>query len=181
MKNLFLLSLCIFVFVNHLEAQTYEFLNDALPTSEHERIYLKSEFESLNNEKFIKFYLTKNFIEENWEPLPSNHTPDLSLFLKNVSFEHIRAIVLTSIPNERIDFNQLKPIFVKVEDLKEHLIVNDMCHIISKPIFSCDNEWAIIYKYSAFKTDVGNSGILLIYKKTEKKWKFYHKITLWIS
>lgn len=181
MKKLFLFSICILLFTPRIEAQTYELLNDVFQHSKNGKVFLKSKFESLNNEKFIKTYLTQSFIKDNWEPLPSDKIPDSSLFFDQVSLEHVRAVVLVAPLVEEIDFSKLNESFVKVENENEHFKVSDSFQIISKPIFSCDKQWAILYRYSVFKTDVGNSGDIYIYKIADGKWHLFHKITLWMS
>lgn len=181
MKKLFLFSICILLFTSGIKAQTYEFLNDIFPHSQNEKVFLKSKFESLNNDKFINVYLTQSFIKNNWEPLPTDKIPDSSLFFKHVSLDHVRAVIIAASVVEEIDFSKLNASFVKVEDLNEHFKVNDNFQVVSKPIFSCDKLWAMIYRYTVFKVDVGNSGDFLIYKKTDGKWHLFHKITLWMS
>src|SRR5690606_37763390 len=114
-------------------------------------------------------------------PLPSDKTPDASVFFSNVSLEHLRAMVLSSPKTEEIDFSQLNEYFVKVNDAKQHFKNNESFIVISKPLFSCNNQWALLYKYSVFKKDVANSGMLYIYRKINDKWTLFHKITLWIS
>jgi hypothetical protein len=181
MRNL-LLTLSIFIFTTNLKAQTYELLNDIFSSTKNEKVHLKSDFESLNNEKFLNSYLTENFIKDNWEPLPSIKTPDSSLFFNNVKLEHLRFMVVTpSSSNQEIDFKKLKESFVRVSDLDEHFKENDTYQVVSKPLFSCNNQWAVIYRYTVFKSDVGNSGTLYIYRKIDENWVVYHKITLWMS
>lgn len=181
MKKKMLINYLIVLIISlsPIYSQTYNLLNDIFYSNEGKNMYLNSEFIKTNGENSIELhkYLNENFIKENWEYLPSSNTPSLKGFLENFDLSIIKKKAYSQNKNKLIKFGKLQKHVIAVNGFEK----SNSYMVISKPIFNCSKDWAILYKYSIFSIEVGTSGYLMIYRKLDDKWIEYHKISLGIS
>jgi hypothetical protein len=174
------------LFTVNLQAQTYDLINDIINELEADSIYLKDNFTVLNknDNDFIVTFLKKDFFINNWKSISDDKYPDIKPFLENFDISHLKAIALNEKGVEKVDFKKLSTKVISksnfAQEERNYGNKKGILHM-SKPIFNCSKDWAIVYRFSEFALDVGNSGDIYIYKKENGKWVYYHNITVWIS
>lgn len=175
-------------------AQGYTLINEVIKYSKQDTIQLKDKFMIFDLTKVdVKF--SKENIEELWTPMPHPDTPPIEPFLNNFNLAHFRADIIANKNDTLINFNLLNKRFIPYaeNDLNKSQNSNSNRHNytenlnkahlnMSKPIFNCSKNWAIIIteSFSPYY-DVATSGYLNIYRKTNGKWVLYHKLELWMS
>ncbi|MCH7559814.1 MAG: hypothetical protein IIC67_00335, partial [Thaumarchaeota archaeon] len=156
-------------------SQTYEFINEVLEFTNKDTLYLKDKFFNLD-ENFINGFNEKN-VKDWWYPLPNSKTPSIKPFLDNFNINHLKADLLNNRCDTIIDFKRLKPFLYKssINDEKVH---RKRTYItISKPIFNCSKNWAVMI-FTAYRpyANAGGGGYMHIYKKRKGKWILYKRL-----
>lgn len=183
MKNRFVLFLiCAFPWV--INSQVYDLFNDVLSPSS-DSVYIHSNFEPFLDpfpDSELDKYLSEHFVRQSWEPITSDNTPDIELFLENMDIIEARTVAIANNSlNKEIEFEKLHSRFIKVVNKSAHLENNLNYIVLSRPIFNNNKDWAIVYYHTAFHTTVGTSGEMRIFRKIDGKWTYYWQITVWIS
>mgnify|MGYP003562836895 CR=1 FL=1 len=157
-----------------LPGQIYDFLNDI---NEKGTIRLQSDFEPWDKHN-LSVYFSIRFFEENWVPFPVPDAPSYETFIASVDLDKMKKKVLNDSIPRKINFDSLSPNFKEVR--KQDFINGsiDFYSAMTQPLFNDKNDFAIIYRYEVYRMDVGHSSKLLIFRKLNRKWQYYHTITI---
>lgn len=178
MKKLIFALIITFTNVNY--SQTYSLINDILEGYKSDSIYIEEKFMSFDKDN-IPLKISKESIEELWTPIPNSNTPSIKLFLDNFDLNHLEWNLIKNKNDTVIDFSKLaKSVF---KSSKEYIRLNtsNTYISISKPIFNCSKNWAIIFTYSVNLAHDNGSGYMKVYKKINERWVLYHKLELWMG
>lgn len=197
MKNLILFLLISLLSISSNNAQTFNFINEVVKYSKQDTIHLRNNYITEFKVE-IKYFDEYNF-KKWWEPIPHPNIPPIEPFINNFNLAHLRADLIANKNDSLIDFKLLNKRFVPVtvkalKKIREELrkkdkskfdytkYLNEAYLNISKPIFNCSKDWAIIVteSFSPY-LEVATSGYLNIYRKLDDKWILYHKLELWIN
>lgn len=180
----FTIAVAFFLFshICHSQNNIYGFLNDIFEMGK-DTTYVISEFNTILPSEEYNKYFDGESIEEIWGPdiRTENEWPSLALFLDNISLYHF---VLHSSSefakgfDKRIKFENLKGNFKEssLEQMEKGYPTKNYLYI-SRPFFSCNNQWAMISITSIFSGGAG-SDTVYIYRKVMDEWSLYHKLPL---
>jgi hypothetical protein len=178
MKNI--LSILLIITINNCYTQEYNFINTIFKEYKSDTIYLEKKFLTFDSQTIsIKF--SKENIQYLWKPSPLSNTPPIDSFFNNFNLFHLKADLVANKNDSIIDFRKLdKRVFPSsLKYMREHTHLTYIS--ISKPIYNCSKNWAIIFIDSSnLSHDIG-SGNMYIYRKIDEKWILYHTIELWLS
>ncbi|MGB5944240.1 MAG: hypothetical protein WBG71_15250 [Leeuwenhoekiella sp.] len=141
-----IIAICFF---DRLYSQSFKLIGQVL-NQDADLIKISSNFYNFT-ESEIELFLSKQFIIENWEPLPDPHTPKIEPFLQNFDWDHKWSVN----EDETIDFSKLPNNFKKAGNDKNYFILGN-------PMFNQDNTWAVMYQGYVFDKEVGKSTHLYI-------------------
>ena len=180
MKKIIFICVCLLINCSNVVAQEYELLNDIFKKI-NDTILIKSNFEPWSSQ-LLEQIKNEDFFKNNWEPLKSNKTPNIKLFLDSFDLKTaVNKLENQNDTNQTIEFHKFSNNIFGVEKVGNNLSSIKSYLVLAKPIFNQDSTWALSYSYGVYNSDVSSSGYLKIYRKLRDKWIYYHKITLWIS
>lgn len=179
-------------------SQSYDFINDVIKHKYSDTIKLKENFN-------VDFRIeTNSFDEYNirewWKPFPGFAHPSIEPFLNNFNLGHLRSDLLNNKNDTLIDFSLLEKRFIPItkndlEAIRENMnkdeniakqaytkYLNKSYIYISKPVFNCSKNWAVIITESFNPYfNIASGGYFKVYRRVDGEWVLYHKFELWMS
>lgn len=185
--RLFIINLVVFISCAFsANAQVYDLLNDIFEDKKKDSIYVFENFKSFNDPNFNRRVLEYDFIRRGWDRMETEETDDMVLFFKSFDLDKIFICNDSLIESKNVNFKELNSniyIFEKSQKIIPSKSYADLksYYLIYHPIFNCKKDWAIVSLDRVYNVDIGISGSILIYRKIDDKWVFYHEIIIWIS
>lgn len=166
-----------------VQGQSYELINEVIKpnNSIEEKIYLKEGFLDLEDSPFDLENFNQKTLEFWWNVNPKS--PSIDVFLEELKFDYLYIEIRDLIHNSGLKLKPelLKNTFIVVDDTFEKKNKKYNYLTISKPIFNCNKDWAILIKssYRPF-TQTGSGGVMYVYKKNMGAWELYHSFNIWL-
>jgi hypothetical protein len=171
------------LFSVYVQGQSYELINEVIKPSNsiEEKIYLRETFLDLEQSPFDFENFNQKTLEFWWNINP--RSPSIDVFLREFKFDYLYLEIkdLIQVSNMRIKPKLLNNTFIIVDDVFEKKNKKYNYLTLSKPIFNCNKDWAILIKsfYKPF-TQTGSGGVMCVYKKNNETWELYHSFNIWL-